>query len=212
MTLLFFIRHGENDWTGRRLPGWAPGIHLNQRGKAQSEALARLLQPAKLEAIYASPLERTMETAGPLARLSGLPVQSRDGLADVQPGEWQGQSLRVLRLRKLWPVIEHTPSLARFPGGESFLEAQGRVVAEIESIRRAHPGPRAAVACVSHADAIKLGIAHYLGLHLDLFQRLSIDPASISVLWIGASAARLVRLNDTRATEAGKAVEKGSSG
>jgi probable phosphoglycerate mutase len=111
----------------------------------------------------------------------------------------------------LWPVIEHTPSLARFPGGESFPEAQARVVAEIEAIRRAHPGPRAAVACVSHADAIKLGISHYLGLHLDHFQRLTVDPASISVLWIGASAARLVRLNDTRATEAVKAAEKGRS-
>lgn len=212
MTLLFFVRHGDNDWVGRRLPGWTPGIHLNARGKAQAEALARLLQPAKLEAIYASPLERTMETADPIARLAGLRVQSRDGLADVRPGEWQGQSLRVLRHRKLWPVIEHTPSLARFPGGESFPEAQARVVAEVESIRLAHPGPRAAVACVSHADAIKLAIAHYLGLHLDLFQRLSVDPASISVLSIGASAARLIRLNDTRATEAGKAVEKSSSG
>jgi len=201
MTVLFLLRHGENDWVGKRLPGWTPGIHLNERGRAQAGALARLLQPVKLEAIYSSPLERTMETAEPIARAAELRVRVREALADVRPGDWQGQSLRSLRHRKLWPVIQHTPSLARFPGGESFTEAQARIVAELDSIRAAHPGPRAAVACVSHADVIRLAIAHYLGLHLDLFQRLNIDPASISVLWIGESSARLVRLNDTRASE-----------
>ena len=119
----------------------------------------------------------------------------------MRPGDWQGQSLQVLKRRKLWPVIQHTPSLARFPGGESFPEAQARIVAEIDGLRASHPGPRSGIACVTHADVIKLAIAHYLGLPLDLFQRLVVDPASISVLWIGESAARLLRLNDTRASE-----------
>jgi probable phosphoglycerate mutase len=202
MTILFLIRHGVNDWVGRRLPGWTPGIHLNEKGRAQAEALGGLLQAAHLEALYASPLERTMETAAPIARQSGLRIRSRQGLADVRPGEWQGQSLRVLRHRKLWPVIQHTPSLARFPGGESFPEAQARIVSELEAIRRDHPSPGAAVACVSHGDIIKLAVAHYLGLPLDLFQRLTVDAASISVLWVGDTMSRLVRLNDTRATEA----------
>jgi probable phosphoglycerate mutase len=90
MTILFLIRHGENDWVGRRLPGWTHGLHLNARGRAQAEALAGLLAPAKLEAIYASPLERTMETAAPIARAAGLRVRTREALADVNPGEWQG--------------------------------------------------------------------------------------------------------------------------
>jgi probable phosphomutase (TIGR03848 family) len=201
VTAVFLIRHGENDWVGRRLPGWTPGLHLNDRGRAQAEALGRLLKPARLEAVYSSPLERTLETAAAIARAVDLRVRTRDGLAEVHPGQWQGQSLRVLRQRKLWSVIQHTPSLARFPGGESFPEAQARIVAEIDGLRAAHPAPRSAIACVTHADVIKLAVAHYLGLPLDLFQRLAVEPASISVLWISESAARLVRLNDTRATD-----------
>ena len=201
MTVVFLIRHGENDWLGRRLPGRTPGIHLNDRGREQAEALARLLRPAHLEAVYSSPLERTLETAAPIARAFGLRPRPREGLAEMRPGDWQGQSLQVLKRRKLWPVIQHTPSLARFPGGESFPEAQARIVAEIDGLRASHPGPRSAIACVTHADVIKLAIAHYLGLPIDLFQRLVVDPASISVLWIGESATRLVRLNDTRAAE-----------
>jgi probable phosphoglycerate mutase len=201
LTAVFLIRHGENDWVGRRLPGWTPGLHLNERGRAQAEALGRALKAARLEAVYSSPLERTLETAAAIARAVDLRVRTRDGLAEVHPGEWQGQSLRVLRQRKLWSVIQHTPSLARFPGGESFPEAQARIVAEIDGLRAAHPAPRSAIACVTHADVIKLAIAHYLGLALDLFQRLAVEPASISLLWISPSAARLVRLNDTRATE-----------
>ena len=202
MTVIFLIRHGLNDWVGRRLPGWTTGLHLNDRGRAQADALARLLQPAKLEAVYSSPLERTLETAGPIARAAGLRVRARQGLIEVNPGEWKGKSLGVLRHRKLWSVIQHTPSLARFPGGESFPEAQARIVAEIDCLRADHPAPGVAIACVTHADVIKLAISHYLGLPLDLFQRLAVDPASINVLWIGDSAARLVRLNDTRASEA----------
>ena len=201
MTAIFLIRHGINDWVGRRLPGWTPDLHLNERGRAQAEALARLLKPAKLDAVYASPLDRTVETATPIARACGVRVRTRAGLIEVNPGEWQGQSLKSLQGRKLWPVIQHTPSLARFPGGESFPEAQARIVAEIDRLRAEHPSPRASIACVTHADVIKLAVAHYLGLPLDLFQRLVVDPASISVLWISDSAARLVRLNDTRATE-----------
>jgi probable phosphomutase (TIGR03848 family) len=201
VTIIFLVRHGVNDWVGRRLPGWTPGLHLNERGRAQAEALARLLKPAHLEAVYASPLDRTVETATPIARACALRVRTRHGLIEVNPGEWQGQSLKSLQGRKLWPVIQHTPSLARFPGGESFPQAQARIVAEIDLLRAEHPSPRAAIACVTHADVIKLAVAHYLGLPLDLFQRLVVDPSSISVLWIGDSSARLVRLNDSRAAE-----------
>lgn len=199
MTTFYLVRHGENDLLGKRLPGWMPGVHLNPRGRAQAEALAERLAELPIAAIYASPLERTMETAGPLARRKRLKVVPCPALGELRPGKWQGRPLSVLRRRKLWPVIQFTPSLARLPDGESFSEAQARVVAEMERIRLRHP--KQAVVCFSHADLIKLAIAHHLGLPLDLFQRLSISPASISVLAVGDQHSRLLRLNDTRAAE-----------
>lgn len=199
MTLLYLIRHGETDWIGKRLPGWLPGVHINDRGRAQAAALARVLEGQRLHAIYTSPLERARQTARPLARARGLTPRRLAGLGEVRSGRWEGQSLGNLRRRKLWAVIQHAPSLARFPEGESFAEVQTRVVAALEGLRRAHP--RGAVACFSHADVIKLAVAYYLGLPLDQFQRLSIAPASISVVQVSVSHARLLCLNDTRATE-----------
>ena len=199
MTIFYLIRHGENDLLGKRLPGWMPGVHLNERGLAQAQALARALAEVQITAVYASPLERTMETAEPLARLKELEIVARPGLGEIRPGRWQGHSLKSLRRRKLWPVIQLTPSLARFPEGESFAEVQARVAAELDDLRRRHP--KESVACVSHADVIKLAVAHFLGLPLDLFQRLSVSPASISVLTISDNHTRLLRLNDTRSAE-----------
>ena len=167
MTTFLLIRHGENDWVGRRLPGWSPGIHLNDRGQAQAAALAGLLRPVRLAAICSSPLDRALETARPLARSKGLTIQRTRGLAEMQVGDWQGQSLRRLSRNKLWPIIQHTPSLARFPGGESFPEAQARIVAALEGLRHKYGSPRAVVACFSHADRIQLAVAHSLGLPLD---------------------------------------------
>ena len=201
MTTFLLIRHGENDWVGRRLPGWTPGLHLNRRGTAQAEALVELLRPVRLAAIYSSPLERALETARPLARAKGLAVHRSVGLAEMRVGEWQGQSLRRLSRRKLWPVIQSTPSLARFPGGESFVEAQARIVTELEALRRKHASRQAIVACFSHADMIKLAVAYFVGLPLDMFQRLAVEPASVTALHVGDRRAILLRLNDTRAGE-----------
>jgi len=199
MTLLYLIRHGETDFIGKRLAGWLPGIHLNSRGRAQAEALVELLSGVRFAALYASPLERARETAEPLGRALGLAVELRPGLGEVRPGRWQGQPLGSLRRRKLWSVVHNAPSLARFPEGESFVESQARVVEDLEELRAIHP--KRTIACVSHADVIKLAIAHYLGLPLDMFHRLSVAPASVSVLSVADGYARLVRLNDTRATE-----------
>jgi probable phosphomutase (TIGR03848 family) len=199
MTVIYLIRHGENNLLGKRLPGWMPGVHLNARGKAQAEAVAQALAEVPLRAIYASPLERTIETAQPLARLKGMRIVSRPGLGELKPGRWQGQPLKSLRRRKLWPVIQFTPSLARFPEGESFAEAQSRIAAELEELRQRHP--KDTIACFSHADMIKLAIAHYLGLPLDLYQRLSILPGSISLLSITDTMIRVLRVNDSSAAE-----------
>ncbi|MEW6566894.1 MAG: histidine phosphatase family protein [Chloroflexota bacterium] len=199
MTTFYLIRHAENDWIGKRLPGWMPGIHLNAQGQMQAEALAAVLAGVRFRAIYSSPLERARETAAPLARARHLRVVTRAALGEVRAGEWEGVSLRSLRRRKLWPLIQRAPSLARFPGGESFVEVQSRLIQELERLRRLHP--RATLACVSHADVVRLAIAHYLGLPLDLFHRLTVAPASISVLRVEPEGARLLCLNDTRALE-----------
>jgi probable phosphomutase (TIGR03848 family) len=203
VTTVFLIRHGENDFVKKgRLAGWLPGVHLNARGQAQAESLAKILQPVKFKAIYTSPLERAVETAEPLAKAKGLPIIERAGLSDVDVGRWQGQSLMLLRRRKLWHTVQHAPSLARFPDGESFTQSQARAVSELESILTEHKSRGAIVACFSHADIIRLIIAHYLGLSLDLFQRLTIQPASISVMHVSDGSARILKLNDSRAAEA----------
>jgi probable phosphoglycerate mutase len=199
MKRLYLVRHGVNDLVGKRLAGRAPGVHLNEQGQQQAQALVSILKETRIDAIYTSPLDRAIETAAPLAADRGRSAVVREGLNEIQYGTWEGKSLAVLQKRKLWPIVQHSPSLARFPKGESFLEAQNRIVDELENIRQGHRGD-SGVVCVFHSDPIKLGIAHYLGLSIDLFQRLSIAPASISVLAIHDHGVRLLTLNDTRAT------------
>ncbi len=193
-TNLLLIRHGLTDYTTvHRMPGWTLGIHLNDEGRAQAAALARRLAGVKLAAIYASPLERAVETAGPLAEARGLTIQVRRDLGELHPGDWTGRTAKELEGEELWPIIHAYPSGVRLPGGESFLGCQARLVAGLDAIRSAHPGQTVAV--VSHADPIKLAVAYYLGLPLDLFQRLSISPASVTVVAFQRMGPRLVCLN-----------------
>ena len=196
MTRLLLIRHGTNDYQESDiLAGWTPGVHLNREGRAQAESLAQRLSPVEVEAIYASPLERTLETAEIVAAPHGLPVAVREGLGEVRFGRWAGQSLERLRRRRLWRAMQIAPSTARFPGGESPREMQARVVAELEELRASHP--RQTVVVVSHADTIKAAVAFYIGLPLDLFQRLVVSPASLTVLELGSPVPHLACLNDT---------------
>jgi probable phosphomutase (TIGR03848 family) len=200
MTTLYLIRHGANDLLGKRLPGWMPGVHLNALGHDQAKSIARVLQDVRFSAVYASPLERTMETAAPLAAQAGLEIQSRPDLRDVYPGAWQGKKLASLRRSKAWLTIQAAPSLASFPQGESFTQAQQRVVAELERIRHSHPRADDHVAVFSHADIIMLAIAHYVGMPLDLYRRLAVEPGSISVLLFSDRSIRLLHLNDVSAS------------
>ncbi len=196
MTQLYLIRHALTDWINNgRLAGWTPGVSLNEEGRKQAAALAQRLERIPLVALYSSPLERALETAQAIATAHGLTVQVRDGLGEVRYGEWTDRSLEELSKSETWLSVQVYPSGTRFPGGETLREVQARAVAEIEAICQAHP--QEAVAVVSHADVIKAVIAHYLGLHLDLFQRIVISPASVSVLLMGRFGPRLVRLNDT---------------
>lgn len=195
MPTLLLIRHGENDYLKKdRLPGRLPDIHLNEHGREQAAALAESLQAAPIRAIYSSPLERAVETAEPLAKALGLAIQVRPGLLDTDVGEWEGLHLRKLRKLPLWKQVQELPSQVRFPGGESFLELQARLVTEFDSIRQAHK-PKDTLAVVFHADPIKLVLAHFLGLTLDNFQRLSVSAGSVSILVAGKSGGMLAGLN-----------------
>ncbi len=196
MTRLLLIRHATNDLQKDGvLAGWTPGVHLNQAGRAQAEALAQRLTPVEIEAIYTSPLERTRETAEIVAAPHELPVVAREGLGEVRFGRWTKEALEKLRRRRLWRAVQFTPSTMRFPGGESFYEMQTRIVAELERLRAKHP--KQTIVVVSHADVIKAAVAHYAGVHLDLFQRLIISPASLTVLVLDGPMPRLVCMNDT---------------
>ena len=192
---LLLIRHAMNDWVGKKLAGWTRGVHLNKAGHTQADALAQQLETLPLAAIYSSPLERALETAQPLARVHGLTVQVREAVGELHIGDWTGRTLKELREEELWPVIQVYPGGARFPGGESLREAQARIVAELDTIRDAYPDQ--IVAVVSHSDPIKLAVTHYLGLPLDLFQRLTIAPASVTAFTFTRFGPRLILLNHT---------------
>ena len=183
MAILLLIRHGENDFVGRRLAGRLAGVLLYAKGQHQAEAIAAVLRREPIVAIYASPLERTIETAQPLARDLYLPITPDSGLLEVDFGSWSGKSISYLKRLKLWKSVQATPSQVRFPDGETFVEAQKRVTAALEAISAAH-GENERVACFSHCDTIRLAIAYYLNMPLDSFQRLVIHTASISRIHI----------------------------
>lgn len=194
MTQILLIRHAKNDWVGDRLAGLTPGVHLNAQGRADAAALAARLAGHRLDAVYASPLERTVETAEFVARPHGLPVRPLPGVIEVDFGEWTGQALKTLREDSLWAGVQFHPSAARFPGGEAVRAAQARAVDAIEGLREAHPKGRVAV--VSHADIIRLILAHYVGAHLDHFQRILVAPTSVSVIQLLPDRPFVVAVND----------------
>jgi probable phosphoglycerate mutase len=194
MPTLLLIRHGDNDYLAKnKLPGHLPGIHLNKHGIAQAAELCKSLKDLPIKAIYSSPLERALETASPLARALGLKIQTRPGLTDLDVGDWEGRSWKVLGRTKMWKVIQNNPSQFQFPGGESFGQAQGRIVTALDAIASNHLDEM--IAIVFHADPIKLAVAHYLGVPLDNFQRLTAQTGSITILNINGTSTKLLALN-----------------
>jgi probable phosphomutase (TIGR03848 family) len=195
MTLLLLIRHALTDATGNRLYGTSPGIHLSGEGWEQADRLADRLSAVRLAAIYSSPLERCMETAEAVAKGRGLEIQILPDLGEVEYGEWTGRSFKAVRRTALWRRVHELPSSVRFPGGQSLGEVMERGVRALEMIATRHP--RRVVATVSHGDVIRLVLAHHAGIHIDLFHRLQVDPASVSALAIGDGAPRILKVNDT---------------
>lgn len=196
MTQLLLIRHAVNDFvkTGK-LAGWTPGVHLNEEGLAQAEALGQRLAGASIDTIYASPLERTMETAQAIQRHhSHLTIVQSSDIGEVRYGDWEGMAISALQSRKMWHLVQEYPSRAYFPNGEAMRDVQIRAVNAVERIAAAHP--RQTVVIVSHADLIKMILAHYLGMHLDNFQRIVVSPASINTLMLGYGRPYVAGMND----------------
>lgn len=195
MTTLLLIRHGTNDWVHGRLAGRLPGVHLNEDGRRQAESLAERMADLPLDAIYASPLDRTVETAQAIAAPRGMALRLLDGLLEVDYGQWQGAELKELYKHELWPGVQFYPSGTRFPDGETLGEAQARMIATLDRVRSLHP--KGVIAVVSHADLIRLATAYYLGMHLDLFQRLEISPCSLTAFGFTRMGPRLLAYNET---------------
>ncbi|CAB4793824.1 MAG: MSMEG_4193 family putative phosphomutase [Actinobacteria bacterium] len=195
-TLLILVRHGQTPTTGKVLPGRAPGLHLAEQGLEQARTAAeRLSKLTKVDAIYASPLERTRETAAPIGKALGLPVKADRGLLEADFGDWTGRELKDLMKLPEWGTVQRAPSTFRFPSGESFLEMQTRIVGALDRLRERHPG--GVVIAVSHADPIKAAVAHAMGTHLDLFQRIVISPCSVSAIAYHGGGPVVLTVNST---------------
>ncbi len=196
-TTILFVRHGTTATTGTVLPGRAPGLHLSERGVAEAEEVARRLGELthKPSALYVSPLERTRETAGPIAKALRLkPVVDR-GLLECDFGLWTGKRLSTLARRAEWRTVQHAPSTFRFPDGESFVEMQLRMWEAVRAIAARHR--HRTVIVVSHADPIKAAVTYAQGVPLDLFQRTVISPCSISAVAFMNSTPIVLCVNNT---------------
>ncbi|MDE0067175.1 MAG: MSMEG_4193 family putative phosphomutase [Acidimicrobiaceae bacterium] len=195
-TLVLFVRHGKTPTTGASLPGRAPGLHLADEGTAQAEAAAqRIAALDSVGAVYASPLERTQQTAQPIARALKLRVRRSLGLIECDFGAWTGRKLDDLAKLPEWKRVQRYPSGFRFPRGESFAEMQSRALDAVHGLVAAHPDET--IVAVSHADVIKAVIAAATGTHLDLFQRIVVSPCSITAILYTSEGPIVLTVNST---------------
>ena len=196
-TTILLVRHGVTGTTGKVLPGRAPGLHLSAKGHEQAlHAAARLGElDAAPSALYASPLERTRETAAPIARRLGVRTRTDRGLLECDFGSWTGKTLASLRKKPEWRAVQNAPSTFRFPEGESFAEMQHRMWRTLERLAHSHRGEKIVV--VSHADPIKAAVTFAQGVPLDLFQRTVISTCSISAIILTDSTPIVVSVNNT---------------
>ncbi|MGY1620201.1 histidine phosphatase family protein [Geodermatophilus sp. SYSU D00691] len=199
MTTVILLRHGRTTAnTGGVLAGWTPGVQLDETGLAQVRAVAERLAPVPLAAVVSSPLERCVQTAGAVVEGRALELQTDERLGECRYGDWTGRPLKELVKEPLWKVVQQHPSAAVFPGpeGEGLAQTQARAVAAVREWN-AKLGPEAVWLACSHGDVIKAVLADALGLHLDQFQRIVVDPASVSVVSYTDTRPFVVRMNDT---------------
>jgi probable phosphoglycerate mutase len=207
-----FVRHGSTPTTGKVLPGRASGLHLAEQGRVEAEAVAERLAawvagdgahrrqgqpPPRVAAVYSSPLERTQETASPIAERFGLSITVEPGLVECDFGDWTGAELKALYKLPEWSAVQRYPSGFRFPGGESFAGMRARVAESVNELRLRHAGD--IVVAVSHADPIKAAVADALGTHLDLFQRIAVSPCSVTAISYQGTGPVVLTVNSTGA-------------
>ena len=199
MTTVVLLRHGRTTANaGGVLAGWTPGVQLDDAGRAQVQAVGERLAQVPLAAIVSSPLERCLQTADAVAAGRELTVQTDERLGEARYGDWTGRTIKEMAKEPLWKVVQQHPSAAVFPGpeGEGLAQTQARAVAAIRAWN-AQLGPDAVWLACSHGDVIKAILADALGLHLDQFQRIVVDPASVSIVTYTETRPFVVRVNDS---------------
>jgi probable phosphomutase (TIGR03848 family) len=196
VTTVVLVRHGLTKMTGPVLAGWTPDLHLDDRGTKQAAELADRLAAVPLTAIVSSPLDRCLDTVAPVLASRELELQVDDRLGECQYGDWTGKALKDLAKEPMWKVVQNHPSAAVFPGGEALRDTQNRAVAAVRDWN-ARLGPDATWLACSHGDVIKAITADALGLHLDQFQRIMVDPCSVTVIRYTEQRPFVVRVNDT---------------
>jgi probable phosphoglycerate mutase len=193
MTTFALIRHASHALLGHTIVGRMSGVQLSSSGLREAEALARRLEGGPIQALYSSPLERAHATAAPIAGRLRLEVQVADELNEIDYGEWTNRALADLRDLPEWRRFNLCRSGSRIPDGESMIEVQDRMLRLIERLCAAHP--EQTVALVSHGDVIKAILAYYLGVPLDLFQRIELSPASLSILRVEPHGPKVLLIN-----------------
>jgi probable phosphomutase (TIGR03848 family) len=199
MTTLLLVRHGRTKANADGvLAGWTPGVVLDDAGEQQARTLGARLVGVPLAAVITSPLERTVQTADLMLEAAGLSVPRHvdERVGECRYGDWTGQTLKALAKEPMWKVVQGHPSAAVFPGGESMADMQHRAVAAVREWNTTL-GADAVYAIVSHGDVIKAILADALGMHLDQFQRLVVDPCSVSIVAYSPMRPFVVRANDT---------------
>lgn len=195
MTKFLLIRHATTDSVGKRLSGRMAGVPLNEEGRAQAQKLAERLAGLQIAAIYSSPLERAVQTAGPMANLLHLQTVISEDFLEINFGDWTNSAFEELQNQPEFERFNSFRSNTRIPGGELMPEAQLRMITGLQKLCVQYP--RETVVVVSHSDLIKAVVAYYAGIHLDMFQRIEISPASVSVIQIYDETARILLVNDT---------------
>ncbi|MCY7364333.1 MAG: MSMEG_4193 family putative phosphomutase [Frankiaceae bacterium] len=198
MTTVVLVRHGLTHMTGPVLAGWTPGLHLDERGAKQAEAVAERLRPLAFDAVVSSPLDRCLDTAAAILEGREQQLQVEERLGECRYGDWTGRPLKELAKDPLWKVVQAHPSAVVFPGpeGEALRDTQARAVSAVRDWN-SRLGPDATWLACSHGDVIKSVVADAMGLHLDQFQRIAIDPCSVTVIRYTELRPFVVRVNDT---------------
>lgn len=195
MTRFLLIRHATTDAVGKRLSGRMKGVHLNEEGRAQAQRLAAQLSALDISVIYSSPLERAIETAESLAKAFNLSVIANDDFFEIDFGEWTNCMFEALEFKPAFKMFNSFRSCTRIPGGEMMIEAQARIISGLQKLSVQHLNKT--IAIVSHSDLIKSAIAYFAGIHLDMFQRIEISPASVSMVELYDETARITAVNYT---------------